>query len=83
MEISHRVTYKRSDTFCDDTSISSSALLSSVNGGTTIDCREGCNGTVGSINFYCTDYGTTDNWSTGGRSYNYTFASGVTHFEAS
>ena len=82
MEISHRITFKRSDTFCDDTTISSSALLSSDTGGIALFCQEGCSGTVGSMSFYCTDYGTTDNWSTGGRSYNYTFASGVTHFEA-
>ena len=79
MEIGHRVTWKRSNVLCDDTTINSSVLITS--GG--LVCQEGCSGTVGSMSIYCTDYGTTDDWTTGGRSYNYTFASGVTHFEAS
>ena len=80
MEISHRATWRRSNYFCDDTTIDSSLLIS---GEGSLVCREGCSGTVESMSFYCTDYGTTDNWSTGGRTYNYNFASGVTQFEAS
>ena len=79
MEISHRVTLRRSIFFCNDTTIDSSLLIS---GEGSLVCREGCSGTVASMSFFCTDYATTDNWSTGGRSYNYTFASGVTQFEA-
>ena len=79
MEISHHATWRRSIFFCDDTTIDSSVLFASG----SLVCREGCSGTVGSMSVYCTDYGIANGWSNGGRSYNYTFASGVTQYEAS
>ena len=48
----------------------------------TLSCEAGCNGSVGSMNYYCTDFSISDNWSTGERTYIYN-ASGVTYFEAS
>ena len=45
-------------------------------------CRTGCRGTVGSMQFQCTDYSVLEDWSSGQRSYMYDI-SGVDYFEAS
>ena len=80
MEISHQISWSRSgDSFCDDTTITSGTLIGP---GGNLECQVGCFGTVGSMQYYCTDYSETEDWSTGSRSYSYTFTSGVTQFEA-
>ena len=78
IEISHRIAWRRSRVGCTQSTIDSRALI----GGGTLYCRSGCSGSVGSMNFYCTDFSTSEDWSAGERSYIYD-ASGVTYFEAS
>ena len=64
---------------CSQDTIDSYALLGS---GYYLICRSGCSGTVGTMEYHCTDFSEVDNWSTGERSYEYD-ASGVAYFEAS
>ena len=45
-------------------------------------CQSGCRGVVGSMQFQCTDFSVTEDWSSGQRSYTYVI-SGVDYFEAS
>lgn len=83
IEIHHRIAWRRSfsnnNYYCDATTISSSALL----GGTeTSLCRVGCSGTLASLKYHCTDYSTTDDWSSGEKTSIYDMRS-VTYFEAS
>ena len=80
IEMSHRFAWRRSwsGNNCTQNTIDSRALI----GGGTLYCRSGCSGSVGNLNFYCTDFSTSEDWSAGERSYIYD-ASGVTYFEAS
>ena len=46
-------------------------------------CSQGCIGLLGSTGIYCTDSNPIEDWFTGTRTYNYTFSSPSTAFEAS
>ena len=84
VEISHRIAWRRSSSSafgCDSSTISSMLLIGGGSG--VLTCRVGCSGNVGTMQYYCTDFSDSEDWSTGERSYTYTFASGVTYFEAS
>ena len=48
----------------------------------TLQCRAGCSGVVGSMQFQCTDFSENEDWSSGQRTYTYDI-SGVDYFEAS
>ena len=80
IEITHRVAWRASagGLHCDQTTISSQNLLYSGN----LVCQSGCSGRVGIMSFYCTDFSTSGDWTTGGRTYIYN-ATGITYFEAS
>ena len=81
--MTHRIAWRRSagDSFsCTQAKIDAQTLLGSGSG--SLVCRSGCSGTVGSMQYYCTDFSTTEDWSAGQRSYLYN-ATGVTSFEAS
>ena len=79
IEITHRVAWRASfgGFYCNQTTITSRNLI----GGGTLSCESGCNGTIGSMSFYCTDFSTSGDWTTGGRTYIYN-ATGITYFEA-
>ena len=81
IEITHRVAWRASvhRFHCNQTTISSQALLP---GEGDLVCQSGCSGTVGNMSFYCTVFSTSEDWTTGGRTYTYN-ATGVTSFEAS
>ena len=81
IEITHRVAWRasRHQFYCDQTTISSQALLP---GEGNLVCQSGCSETVGNMSFYCTDFSTSEDWTTGGRTYTYN-ATGITSFEAS
>ncbi|KAK3597236.1 hypothetical protein CHS0354_004990 [Potamilus streckersoni] len=69
--ISYRVSWRRSSGsshFCNDRVISSGQLLP---GEGSIVCSEGCNGTVSQLQYYCTDYSESEDWSTGTRTIRY------------
>ena len=80
IEITHRVAWRASfgALYCNQTTISSQAVLYGGN----LVCRSGCSGTVGNMSFYCTNFSTSGDWTTGGRTYTYN-ATGITFFEAS
>lgn len=72
--ISFRIGWRRSygsGTRCDQSTISSGQLIGPS--GNTLDCREGCYGTVGSLFFRCTDFSVNEDWTTGTNSFQYTF----------
>ena len=84
VEISHRIAWRRtfsSSLHCDSSTISSMTLLGSPFDYLT--CRVGCTGNLGTMQYFCTDFSDSEDWSAGERSYTYTFGSGVTYFEAS
>ena len=80
IEMTHRVAWRASSggLHCDQTTISSQTLLYGGN----LVCQSGCSGTIGSMSFYCTGFSTSEDWTTGGRTYIYN-ATGITSFEAS
>ena len=80
--ITHRIGWRRtfsSATFCDESTIASGRLIGQ---GGTLQCRTGCSGGLGSMQFQCTDFSETEDWSSGQRTYTYDI-SGVDYFEAS
>ena len=79
IEITHRVAWSATRYRCDQTTVSSQTLIS---GEGNLMCQSGCSGTVGRMSFYCTNFSTSGDWTTGGRTYTYN-ATGITSFEAS
>ena len=81
IEITHRIAWRRSSGAggsCSQSTIDNRVLI----GGGTLQCQDGCSGSVGSMSYYCTDFSTLEDWSAGERTYIYN-TSGVTYFEAS
>lgn len=71
--IRFRISWRRSSggNWCDDDTISNHTLTGSGH----IECFSGCTGNVGSLAFLCTDYSTTDDWSSGRNDIIYTVSS--------
>ena len=81
IEITHRIAWRRSAGsyfFCDQAIINARTLL----GYGDLTCQSGCSGTVGTMQYYCTDFSVAEDSSAGERSYTYN-AAGLTSFEAS
>ena len=81
IEITHRIAWRRSSGeggSCTQATIDARTLL----GYGSLTCRSGCSGTVGTMQYYCTDFSVTEDSSAGERSYTYN-AAGLTSFEAS
>ena len=81
IQITHRIAWKRSSNeggSCNQATIDEHVLL----GGESLYCKCGCSGTIGSMQYNCTDFSTSEDWSAGEGSYEYD-ATGVTYFEAS
>ena len=75
-----RLAFRRSSVFCDQNTINQSTLISV--GSWKAKCISGSNSrcnsseiTVGSANFFCTDYSTSEDWTMGGNTFSYTFPS--------
>ena len=70
--IAWRRSYQR--TYCDDDVKESGELIGPSDAGTLncVDCSED-KIRVGDVYFYCTDYSETEDWSSGTRSYSFTF----------
>lgn len=82
LEITHRMAWRRtssSNTACNTADIGTIRLF----GSGSLTCRSGCSGTVGSLEFYCTDFDVVEDWVTGDRTYIYNIGTSVTSFEAS
>ena len=76
IEISFRIGWRRGTAFCNQSTIDSQALI----GVGSLSCTSGCNGTLGDMSFYCTDYSETEDWTAGGRTYQTTIS--TPEFEA-
>ena len=79
--ITHRIAWRRdtSEGMCSRETIEMENLI----GRGSLICQTGCTGTIGTLNYYCTDYSEVDNWSAGERTYTYTFSNrSVMFFEA-
>ena len=74
VEITYRVAWRRSrslDFFCDNTTISSNSL---VTGEGSIDCTNGCSGTIISqLSFFCTSFSVVEDFTLGGRTVSFDF----------
>ena len=80
IEINFRIAWRRSfgGLFCDQEIIDDSERLI---GSGSLDCRIGCIGNVGSMQFHCIDFSQIEDWTAGGRSYR--FNTSALEFEAS
>ena len=79
--ITHRIAWRRNSAEggnCNAHTTAAGTLL----GGGTLDCRSGCEGNIGSLQYQCTDFSVTDNWSAGQGSNEINLTS-VVSFEAS
>ena len=77
--ITHRIAWRRGTAFCDASTITSGRLIGEAG---SLNCQIGCRGRVGSMQFQCTDFSETEDWSSGQRTYNYDMSE-VDYFEAS
>lgn len=80
IRFSFRLAFRRSSRFCDQNTISESALIRV--GSWKAKCisasNSRCNSseiTVGTADFFCTDYSTSEDWTMGGNTFTYTFPS--------
>ena len=74
MEISFHISWRRSSGSggsCSSSTVQSGQLI----GGGSLSCQSGCSGTVGSLQYKCTDFSETEDWSYGGNTIYYTFPS--------
>ncbi|XP_072021341.1 integrin beta-like protein A [Amphiura filiformis] len=62
VEISWRISWRRSAVRCDQSLVDSAQL---VTGEGNLQCYSGCSGSVSPMSFYCTDFSTEEDWSTG------------------
>ncbi|KAL3883750.1 hypothetical protein ACJMK2_029984 [Sinanodonta woodiana] len=79
IEIDFRISWRRSDTFCDESTIASRRYL--LNRNSFLVCHKNCMGLMDYLTFYCTDFSSEDDWTSGKRSFRYTFPSNHINFE--
>ena len=48
----------------------------------SLTCASGCSGTVGTLQFYCTDFDAVEDWITGDYTYSYNIGTSISTFEA-
>lgn len=75
------MTWRRTEGFCDGSTVSTGDLVIFAGRNFMMTCRRGCSGSV-AVLFQCTDFSIEEEWSDGQGSTEITF-SGVTNFEAS
>ena len=49
----------------------------------SLSCQVGCSGTVGTLQFHCTDFDVVEDWTSGELTYTYNIGTSVISFEAS
>ena len=76
----HRIAWSRGspEGNCDANTVAAATLI----GGGELACRSGCSGSIGFLQYQCTDFSVSEDWSAGQGS-NEVSLSGVTSFEAS
>ena len=77
--VTHRIAWERGRAQCDASTVSTGTLIGPTG---NIFCQIGCSGSLGSVQFQCTDFNVAEDWSAGQGSNEVTL-SGVTNFEAS
>ena len=79
IEVNHRIAWRRSSSgnYCDATTITSQTLI----GDGSLSCTTGCVGTLGTLDYYCTDFSSVEDWSSGEKTYTYNMGA-TTYFEA-
>ncbi|KAK3599694.1 hypothetical protein CHS0354_037165, partial [Potamilus streckersoni] len=70
IEITYRVSWRRSANshLCNNNDIISGQLLP---GEGSLDCFQGCTGTMTSLNYHCTDFSESEDWTTGTKTFLY------------
>ncbi|KAL3881713.1 hypothetical protein ACJMK2_028114 [Sinanodonta woodiana] len=78
IEVLYRISWRRSGGyFCNESTISSGTVFSSG----SLSCLKNCNGAIGVLNYLCTDFSETEDWTTGRGSFTYTFPSSNSYYE--
>ncbi len=79
IEVTHRIAWRRSfsGNNCDATTIASRTLI----GVGSLQCTVGCSGTLGSLDYYCTDFSSAEDWSSGEKTQTYNMGNSA-YFEA-
>ena len=72
MEISYRISWRRSVFFCDASRVEQQTVL---RGEGSLRCQAGCSGTIAPMSFVCTGFSATENWSFGENRHTFTFSS--------
>lgn len=71
MEISFHISWRRGEAFCDQSTIDSGII---VDGEGDVTCQYGCfDNSLGSLDFRCTDFSLSEDWSFGENRFTYTF----------
>lgn len=85
IEISHRIGFRSSfenDSYeCTTADLGTTRLYDSRSD--DLECRSGCSGDVGSMDFYCVDFDVIEDWTAGERTYISNIGINLTNFEAS
>ncbi|XP_052062244.1 integrin beta-like protein C isoform X2 [Mytilus californianus] len=76
IEINYRVGFRRSRALhmCDENTIQNGTLLS---GEGALTCLKGCSGSITTMSYYCTDFSTTEDWTTGTNSVKYNLSTAI------
>ena len=74
MEITFRISWRRSLAYCDQSTIVNDQLIG-ANG--NVQCEQGCSGTISDVRYRCTDFSIEEDWSFGERVVTYTFPEGA------
>ena len=79
--ITHRIAWRRSwpNLFCENSDITAKTLFHE---GSDLVCSSGCVGTVGPLDFFCTDFSTVEDWVSGEKSFVYVPDPTLKAFEA-
>ena len=77
--VTHRIAWQRGTAFCDASTVSAGTLIGRSG---YFSCTVGCSGNLGSVQFQCTDFSVSEDWSAG-QGTNEVTLSGVANFEAS
>ena len=78
----HRIAWRRSwnaATMCTENERGSQDVLFGFG---SLTCTTGCTGTVGYLQFFCTDFSLDEDWISGERSFIYNIDTSVGYFEA-
>ena len=77
--VTHRIAWHSDWAFCNASTVAAGTLIGPTG---NIACTVGCSGNLGSVQFQCTDFSVSEDWSAG-QGTNEVTLSGVANFEAS